>query len=127
MPKRRRETHGSAPPSDGGVVDEKESRESDADDWSESSGSSDEEVDVSSEEEESEDDEDGQAFDSVQVDFEFFDPQDKDFLGLKTLLRGYLTGQEYACSELVEAVIAQVCDRSGAARLSALLLTFTGR
>ena len=43
----------------------------------------------------------------VQVDFEFHDPRESDFLGLKALLRSYLDGQDFSCSELVDAVIRQ--------------------
>lgn len=61
-----------------------------------------------SESEESEDDEEGAAFDSINVDFEFFDPQEKDFHGLKALLHTYLDGEQFNCSELVDAIINQV-------------------
>lgn len=54
---------------------------------------------------ESGDDEDGAAFDNIAVDFEFFNPQEADFHGLKALLHTYLEGRQYSCSELVEAVI----------------------
>ena len=57
--------------------------------------------------EESGDDEDGEAFDSINVDFEFYDPQEKDFHGLKALLHTYLDGEQYNCSELVQAIIEQ--------------------
>ena len=43
----------------------------------------------------------------VQVDFEFHDPRESDFLGLKALLHSYLDGQDFSCSELVDAVIRQ--------------------
>ena len=51
---------------------------------------------------------------TVQVDFEFFDPQEGDFHGLKALLHTYLDGEAFSCSELVEAIIQQVslCCRS---------------
>ena len=54
----------------------------------------------------SSDDEDGEAFDSIDVDFGFFNPAEGDFLGLKSLLGSYLDGRQYSGSELVEAVIA---------------------
>lgn len=57
--------------------------------------------------EESEDDEDGEAFESINVDFEFFNPQEKDFHGLKALLKTLLDGEQYSCSELVDAIIEQ--------------------
>ena len=46
--------------------------------------------------------------DQVDVDFEFFDPQEVDFHGLKALLQTYLDGSPYNCSELVDTVIKQV-------------------
>ncbi len=54
------------------------------------------------------------ADETVQVDFEFFDPQEGDFHGLKALLQTYLDGDAFSCSELVEAIILQVslCYRS---------------
>lgn len=63
---------------------------------------------ASSSDAESADDEDGEAFKEVNVQFEFFDPQEKDFLGLKALLNTYLDGQQYDCSGLVDAIIKQV-------------------
>jgi hypothetical protein len=54
----------------------------------------------------SEDDSDGCAFDSIDVDFEFFDPDEDDFHGIKTLLGNYLDGNIYKCSELVEDVMS---------------------
>lgn len=54
----------------------------------------------------SEDDSEGCAFESIDVDFEFFDPDEGDFHGMKTLLTNYLDGTIYKCSELVENVIA---------------------
>ena len=45
---------------------------------------------------------------TVTVDFEFFDPQEIDFHGLKALLQTYLDGEAFSCSELVEAIIQQV-------------------
>ncbi len=44
----------------------------------------------------------------VDVNFEFFDPQEVDFHGLKALLQTYLDGSPYNCSELVDTVIKQV-------------------
>ena len=59
--------------------------------------------------EESSDDEEGEAFEQVDVDFGFYCPQEKDFQGLRMLLQGYLDGQQWACSDLVDAIIQQVC------------------
>lgn len=66
-----------------------------------SSGSSDEGA-------QSEDNSDGEAFDSVTVDFDFAEPQESDFLGLKTLLTNYLDGQQYDASGLVDLVLKHV-------------------
>ena len=56
----------------------------------------------------SEDSEDEEG-DTVEVDLEFFDPSEKDFHGLKALLRTYLDDTDFSgCSELVEAIIKQV-------------------
>lgn len=57
---------------------------------------------------ESSDDEAGEAFDQVDVDFGFYCPQEKDFHGLRTLLAGYLDGQQWTASDLANAIIAQV-------------------
>ncbi|PNH01342.1 Protein BCCIP [Tetrabaena socialis] len=66
---------------------------------------------------ESADDEEGEAYKQllvlpprppqIDVDFEFFDPAERDFLGLKALLNTYLDGQQYDCSGLVNAIIQQ--------------------
>jgi protein BCP1 len=58
-------------------------------------------------EEASDDDEDGEAFDSIEVDFEFSDPTEDDFQPLRTLLTGLLDGKTFAVSDLVNAVIQQ--------------------
>jgi protein BCP1 len=50
----------------------------------------------------------GSAEETVNVDFEFYDPKEIDFLGLKALLQTYLDGETYACSELVDTIIKQV-------------------
>ena len=71
-----------------------------------SSATSDSCPEVSSEQEE-EDDEDSD-FSQINVDFDFFDPKESDFHGLKTLLNSYMDGQQFDCSGLVEAIIAQV-------------------
>ncbi|KAL6768482.1 hypothetical protein ACKKBF_B39305 [Auxenochlorella protothecoides x Auxenochlorella symbiontica] len=71
----------------------------------ESGSSSDDMEGPSSAEEESEDDSDGEAFDSVTVDFDFSEPQEDDFLGLKVLLTNYLDGVTYDGSGLVDLVL----------------------
>jgi protein BCP1 len=63
---------------------------------------------VSDDDAQSEDDEDGDAFEEVNVDFQFFDPKEIDFHGLKALLHTYLDGGVYDGSGLAEAIIAQV-------------------
>jgi protein BCP1 len=60
----------------------------------------------------------------LQVDFEFLDLKAIDFHGLRALLQRYLDGElPFALSELVEALLAQVCPEgySQAARRSRLL------
>ena len=59
----------------------------------------------------------------INVDFEFFDPQEIDFHGLKALLQTYLDGTAYDCSQLVETMIQQV-RRS--VHVSALWVMYTG-
>ena len=53
----------------------------------------------------SEDNDEGEAFDTIDVDFEFFDPDQGDFHGIKTLLTNYLDGKEYGCSDFVDEVM----------------------
>lgn len=42
-----------------------------------------------------------------QVDFDFCDPKEADFHGLKALFKGYLDNTEFACSDLCDFVIKQ--------------------
>lgn len=77
--------------------EEEEEEEDDEDSFPSASASGDE----------SDDDADGEAYKEINVEFEFFDPKEKDFHGLKTLLHSYLDGQQYDCSGLVEAIIKQ--------------------
>ncbi|MEW5317076.1 MAG: hypothetical protein WDW38_008407 [Sanguina aurantia] len=60
-----------------------------------------------SDELEDDDNEDEDAYKEINVDFEFFDPKEIDFLGLKSLLTSYLDGQQYDCSGLVDTIINQ--------------------
>jgi protein BCP1 len=60
-----------------------------------------------------EDSDDPDAFDKIDVNFEFFDPKESDFHGLKALLHTYLDGQQYDSSPLVDAIIQQVCPGPG--------------
>jgi protein BCP1 len=61
-----------------------------------------------SDEQEDEDSPDEDPFDQINVDFQFFDPKESDFHGLKALLHTYLDGQQYDSSPLVDTIIAQV-------------------
>ena len=54
---------------------------------------------------------------TVTVDFEFFDPQEIDYHGLKALLQTYLDGEAFSCSELVDAIIQQVSSSRFVARV----------
>ncbi|EIE20943.1 hypothetical protein COCSUDRAFT_43807 [Coccomyxa subellipsoidea C-169] len=63
--------------------------------------------DLSSSESDPGNEKDPEDDDIVNIDFEFFDPTDIDFHGLKSLLRTYLDGEEFGCSELVETIIKQ--------------------
>jgi protein BCP1 len=100
-----------------------------ADDLSDDSGAEEGSRDSSSEdgdsapevsdEQEDEDSPDEDPFDQINVDFQFFDPKESDFHGLKALLHTYLDGQQYDSSPLVDTIIAQVaCSRSIACMLS---------
>ncbi len=57
---------------------------------------------------ESEKEKDPEDDDIVNIDFEFFDPAEIDFHGLKSLLRTFLDGEDFSCSELVDTIIKQV-------------------
>lgn len=46
------------------------------------------------------------------MQFEFFAPEEKDFLGLKALLAPYLNGQEFESSALIDAIIAEARSSS---------------
>ena len=50
---------------------------------------------------------DPEDHEEVQTSFEFFDPSEGDFLGMKGLLNAYLDGTVYDCSGLVDHVIRQ--------------------
>ncbi|WIA22012.1 hypothetical protein OEZ85_004365 [Tetradesmus obliquus] len=60
-----------------------------------------------SDEQDDEDSPDEDPFDQINVDFQFFDPKESDFHGLKALLHTYLDGQQYDSSPLVDTIIAQ--------------------
>jgi protein BCP1 len=99
MPKRKAASAAAPAP----VADEEEPQQSDGAADHGGDSSSDDPSSASDDPSASSDDEDGAAFDSVDVDFEFFDPQEGDFHGLRALLQSYLDGAQYNCSELVEA------------------------
>lgn len=72
--------------------------------------SSDSYPDVSDEPEDKDDDsdeEEGDDFVEVDADFQFFDPAENDFHGLRALLHTYLDGLQFNSSELVDAIIQQ--------------------
>lgn len=97
---------GSEEGSSGSGTDEGESGSS----GTSSSSGDDSGPDVSDEEDDpdEEGEDGGQAYEEVRVAFEFKDPQEIDFLGLKALLTSYLDGQQYDCSGLVDTIIKQV-------------------
>lgn len=49
----------------------------------------------------------------INVEFDFFDPEEKDFLGLKALLSGYLNGEQFDSSGLIDTIIAEVGHARG--------------
>ena len=51
---------------------------------------------------------DDEAVKEITVEFEFFGPEEKDFLGLKSLLANYLNGAQFDSSGLVDTIIAEV-------------------
>ena len=73
-----------------------------------SSGSEDEEE----EEGEGDEDEDDEEGGEVDVTFDFFDPTEIDYKGLRALLVTYLDGQAFRVEELVSTIIRQVLPRS---------------
>lgn len=67
-----------------------------------------------------EDDEDNEAGPSnntngelINVDFEFFDPTEGDYHGIKVLLNGLLDGQPFATAPLADFILQQVCALGG--------------
>ena len=95
-----------APTDDGDSVDAGDpgADQSSSEDSSDSGGSG---SDDAGEEDEADSDNEEET---VDVDLEFFDPAERDFHGLKALLKTYLDGNEFTgCSELVEMIIKQVC------------------
>eukprot|EP00882_Tetradesmus_deserticola_P020570 GHRQ01022224.1.p1 GENE.GHRQ01022224.1~~GHRQ01022224.1.p1 ORF type:complete len:254 (+),score=93.39 GHRQ01022224.1:84-845(+) len=72
-----------------------------------SSSSEDDSAPEVSDDQEDEDSPDEDPFDQIDVNFQFFDPKESDFHGLKALLHTYLDGQQYDSSPLVDTIIAQ--------------------
>jgi hypothetical protein len=112
MPKRKAEPEPQPPEDeqDDGVEDGVEDDVAEGESQSEegSSGSDGSSPEVSDSEDGSEDDDDGEAFEEVKVDFQFFDPAEKDFHGLRALLHNFLDGEQYDASGLVDTIIKQV-------------------
>lgn len=86
-------------------------------------GETDTDVDENDEEEEDDDDDD---FDEVTVDFEFFDPKDIDFHGLRALLGSYLDDQPCELSDLVNTIISQAWQIPSCATEDALPVVLLG-
>lgn len=90
------------------VAPEPEEESENEEDESSDEGLDDDSCPEVSDEIEDDDNEDEDAYKEINVDFEFFDPKEIDFLGLKSLLTSYLDGQQYDCSGLVDTIINQV-------------------
>jgi len=79
------------------------------DEESESTSSGDDEYPDVSEADEDEDDEGEDTKQAeVVIDFEFFQPKEIDYHGLKALLFTFLDGQQYDAAGLVNAILKQV-------------------
>lgn len=99
--------------------DEEEKKSASGSEDTSSSGDDDEFPDVSDAEEEQgggaaaddEDEDDAEALREINVEFEFFGPEEKDFLGLKALLSNYLNGEQFDSSGMIDAIIAEVRQR----------------
>lgn len=68
-----------------------------------------EESETNSEEEigEDRDGDDGTEQDHIDVDIEFYDPKEEDFLGIKSILQLYMDGEPFSLSELADRIIQQ--------------------
>lgn len=51
---------------------------------------------------------DEDAFDQIDVNFQFFDPKESDFHGLRALLHTYVQGSAFDAGGLADTIIAQV-------------------
>ncbi|KAJ9509727.1 hypothetical protein QJQ45_011272 [Haematococcus lacustris] len=108
-PKRKLEANGRQRPvqDDDKDDDSEQTSDSGEDTSSGASGSSfpseDEEEDSGSAADSDED----QDVSEIRVEFQFFGPEEKDFLGLKTLLSSYLNGEQYDSTGLVDAIISE--------------------
>ena len=85
---------------------------SDEHDTSDEDTSSEETDAVSSSAQSEDEDEDDASQDSSTIDvtFEFFDPKETDFHGLKALLQNYLDGKEFPLSDFADLIIKQVAS-----------------
>lgn len=86
--------------------EESGSGSSSSDDGSDSFPEVDDEEDQDDDDDDDED-EDGPDEKQITVNFEFFDPKEIDFLGLRSLLQTYLDGQAFDVSGLVDTIIKQ--------------------
>lgn len=50
--------------------------------------------------------EEGEEFDCIDVGFDFFDPSENDFHGIRTLMANFLDGEEYECSSFVDGIMS---------------------
>jgi protein BCP1 len=115
-PQRKRKAE--EPAEDPGSEEDSELSEDDGSDSSfPTEGSDDPAADGADDDEGYEDDEEDVK--EITVEFQFFEPQEIDFLGLKTLLAGYLNGEQYDSSGLIDAIITDVSQQK---RFAALLL-----
>eukprot|EP00961_Rhodomonas_salina_P173110 2334384-Rhodomonas_salina.1 len=58
--------------------------------------------------EEEEDDDEGSDFDELQVDFDFVNPKEADFHGIKLFLKNLLDGAEWDSSGVADLILEQV-------------------
>ena len=72
------------------------------------SGDDDEYPEVSEADEDEDDEGDDTKQEEIVIDFEFFQPKEIDYHGLKALLFTYLDGQQYDTAGLVNAILKQV-------------------
>ena len=73
-----------------------------------SSGDDDEYPDVSEADEDEDDEGEDTKQDEIVIDFEFFQPKEIDYHGLRALLFTYLDGLQYDAAGLVNTILKQV-------------------